>query len=76
MKLTATINGKPVEIEFDSQIPRLALTKKEAAVALGVCEKTIWRLASLDKIPKTSYGTYPVEGLKAHLAEESKKASR
>lgn len=57
-------------------VPKLALTRKEAAAALGVSENTIWRLASLGKIQKTSYGTYPVASLTAHLENEMKKAKR
>lgn len=76
MKLTARINGKPVEIEIDLPSPRLALTRTEAAKALGVCERTVWRLASTGEIARTSYGTYPVASLQAHLEAETKKSNR
>lgn len=76
MKLTATINGQPVEIEVDLPTPQLALTKSGAAKALGVSEHTIWRLASTGQIAKTSYGTYPVASLNAHLEAEMQKAKR
>lgn len=75
MKLTAKINGKPCEIEVDLPAPRLALTKEEAAKALGVCLKTVWRLAATGKIARTSYGTYPVASLIAHLEKEMKEAA-
>lgn len=46
---------KIVREEMQS-IPRLALTKQEAAKALGVCERTIWKLAASGEIQKTAYG--------------------
>lgn len=76
MKLTARINGKPCEIEIDLPSPRLALTKAEAAKALGVGLKKVWELASTEQIIRTSYGTYPVASLNAHLEAEMKKAKR
>lgn len=78
MKLLATINGQPAEIELPiSFVPRLALKKSEAALALGVSRQTIWRLASTDKIVKTSTGTYPVKSLEAYLEREMvRKAKR
>jgi hypothetical protein len=75
MKATIKINGKKAEIEIPelAQVPRLALTKEQAAQALGVSLKTIWRLAATGQITKTSYGTYPIASLNSHLLAETKK---
>lgn len=54
-------------------VPRLALTQKEAAKALGVCTRTIWKLAASGQIHKTAYGVYPVASLEAHLKKEMAK---
>ena len=39
MEATMTMDAKPPEVPL-----RLLLTAKEAAAALGVCEKTLWSL--------------------------------
>lgn len=71
MTLTAVFNGQPIQIVVSGlPIEAAALTKTEAAKYLGVSVQTIWRLAALGKIKKTSYGTYPIESLNNHLREE------
>lgn len=72
MKLPCTINGQPAEIEIDGTVlNRGALSPTEAAVYLGVCEKTVWTLEKRKEIKKTSYGTFPLASLNAHLERES-----
>lgn len=71
MKLLATINGQPAEIEIDAaQLNKGALTKTEAAIYLGCSEQTIWKLHGMGQIVKTSYGTYPISSLNDHLEAE------
>lgn len=57
-------------------VTRLALTKAEAAKALGVGLKKVWELASTDQIARTSYGTYPIVSLEAHLQREMERKQR
>lgn len=52
---------------------RGALSPTEAAVYLGVCEKTVWTLEKKKEIAKTSYGTFPLASLDAHLRKEMTK---
>lgn len=51
-----------------------ALTREEAAKYLGTSVTTIWRLKSTGQIACTSYGTYPVVSLDAHLQREVEKS--
>lgn len=59
-----------IPITFVEPIPRLALTKKEAAKALGVSVQTIWRLTATGKLPKTTYGVFPISAIEEHLRQE------
>lgn len=55
---------------------RGALSAKDASVYLGRSIKTLDRLRQRGKICRTSYGTYPVISLNAHLESEVKKGKR
>lgn len=79
MKLTCILNGEPAEIELDrdtllklARQERGALNTTEAAVYLGCCEQTVRNLRTKETIKDTSYGTYPIASLEAHLAAEMK----
>lgn len=72
MKIPCTINGQPAEIEIDgTMLNRGALSPTEAAVYLGCCERTVWTLERKGEIKKSSYGTFPLANLNAHLERES-----
>lgn len=58
-------------------VPRLALRPREAARALGVCEKTLWSLTRAGRVPHLRIGTaviYPVADLERWLAERAAEA--
>lgn len=55
---------------------RGALNRTDAAIYLGVCKGTVTALQQKGRIQKTSYGTYPVISLNAHLESEVKKGKR
>lgn len=77
MILPCTINGQPATIEIsETSLNRGALKPTEAAVYLGVCEKTVEKLAALGKLKKTSYGTYPISNLNTHLQREIERGAK
>ena len=68
---TESSNGRAVE--------RLALRPKEAAKALGIGERLLWSKTNCGEIPHVRIGravVYPVDLLRAYLAEQAKGARR
>lgn len=55
---------------------RGALTRKDAALYLGVCPATVTVLKQKGKLKCTSYGTYPVTVLNLHLLTETKRGRK
>lgn len=54
--------------------PRLALSPKEAAIALGVSERLLWSLTAAGEVPHTRLGRrvlYPHDLLKRWLADRA-----
>ncbi len=54
-------------VQVDKTIPRLGLRAKDAAIALGISERTLWTLTNTGEIPHRRIGraiVYPVEGLR------------
>ncbi len=58
---------------------RLALRPKEAARALGICERKLWELTKRDEIPYVKLGKavlYPVDALRDWLAKRAAAGGR
>jgi len=56
--------------QVDETVPRLALRAKDAAVALGISERTLWTLTNTGEIPHGRIGraiVYPVDRLREYL---------
>ena len=56
--------------------PRLALRPREAAQALGISERLLWRLTNQGDIPHLRLGlrvVYPVDALQKWLADHPQK---
>ena len=61
-----------------SDLPRLALRPREAAEALGICERTLWSMTHDGDIPHFKLGKstlYPVEALREWLRERVREGS-
>lgn len=73
---------KSIPIKFVNPIEcfepgvRGALKWREAMLYLGIGETKLWRLAATGQIVKTSYNTYPVTSLNAHLERETARHRR
>lgn len=66
-------NPLPSPVPVPAQ-PRLALSPKEAAVALGVSERLLWSLTAAGEVPHTRLGRrviYPHDLLKRWLADRA-----
>ena len=53
---------------------RLLLSVREAATAMGICEKTLWTLTQAGEIPVVRIGRavrYPVDGLREWIQKKS-----
>lgn len=53
---------------------RLLLSVREAATAMGICEKTLWTLTQTGEIPVIRIGRavrYPVDGLREWIQKKS-----
>jgi len=64
----------PIQTE---PVPRLALRPREAAIALGISERALWKLTAEGVIPVVKIGRsklYPVAGLRQWLAERAEAA--
>lgn len=62
-----------------AEIPRLALRPREAARAIGVCERTLFTLTQRGEIPAVKLGRrvlYPTDQLRQWLAERSEGGER
>ena len=59
-----------------SDPPRLALRPKQAAKAIGICERLLWSETNAGRIPHLRIGrsvVYPVRELQEWLGEQSQK---
>lgn len=71
MTTILTDNSEP------AAVPRLSLKPREAAAALGVCERVLWELTKADEIPHVRIGKtgksvlYPVDELRAWLSRKA-----
>jgi len=60
----------PEQLEAVAEIPKLALTAKEAAAALSLGERTLWALTNSGEIPSVRMGRkllYPTHLLIEYL---------
>ena len=74
MDAARSIEGNPSEPD----IPRLSLRPREAAQALGICERTLWGMTRAGDIPHFKLGKstlYPVEALREWLRERVREGS-
>ncbi len=63
----------------DTAPPRLALRPREAAAALGIGQRLLWTLTNTGELPHVRLGravVYPVDALRAYLAERAGKVAR
>lgn len=59
-------------------IPALALRPREAAAAIGICERTLWTLTKSGDVPHVRIGravVYPVRELQDWLTEQAGKGA-
>ena len=57
---------------------RLLLSVREAATAMGICEKTLWTITQQGEIPVIRIGRsvrYPLEGLREWIQKQSGKSA-
>lgn len=57
---------------------RLLLSVREAATAMGICEKTLWTLTQQGEIPVIRIGRavrYPVDGLREWIQKQCGKSA-
>ncbi len=57
-------------------VEKLSLRSREAALALGISERTLWSLCQRDEIPHVKTGRvvlFPIASLKRWLEEQSKR---
>ncbi len=58
-------------------VPVLALRPREAAAAIGVCERVLWEMTKADEVPHVRLGrtgktvVYPVAELRAWLSRKA-----
>lgn len=66
----------PLLLEEKGVIPTLALRPREAAKALGLCERTLWTMTQDGQVPHLRCGRlilYPVDSLRVWLTTEAAK---
>ena len=64
----------PAQTEQSAAPPRLALSPREAAAALGIGERLLWEWTNRGEIPSMKLGTrtlYPVDALREWLRERA-----